>query len=58
MKEITLTVKDAITKWCASKKLNPSVILSLTEWDNFNKCFCFVYNNMYHGVEENGHIHT
>ena len=55
------TVPEAVTQAIARKfdylQLTTAIMRELG-YDNMNKCYYFTYSNMYHGVEDDGYIHT
>ncbi len=59
MKEPIITpekVTIALTKWRKERNLTESDIT--LRWDSLNGCYYFWHDNVFHGVELDGHIHT
>jgi hypothetical protein len=57
-KEIPLAVVTAIAKkFTPDMALFERIMIDL-DYDSINGCYCFIYAGMYHGVEEDGYIHT
>lgn len=59
MKEMNEVVRESVTKWCHERNLDSKEFLAKVRWDRINKCFCFMHDGIYYGVEEeDGNIHT
>ncbi len=61
MKELTPVVVEALKRWAANRSLTPQQTADLiweTKYDALNRCWFFIRNGMFHGVEADGHIHT
>ena len=55
------TVRVALRRWAERKRdrmVSYNEIMEALRWDNMNRCWCFIWCNMYVGIELDGHIHT
>lgn len=53
-----LAVKRAIILKFADNLDRAASLLKYLRHDGINGCYFFLHANMYHGVEDDGHIHT
>lgn len=54
-------VIEALKKWAKNRNLSDdetAALIADTKYDNLNRCWFFIRNGMFHGVEADGHIHT
>lgn len=56
--QIPQEVIVAVQKYNSQHSNQQPVKTRELEWDSINGCYVFHRNNMFHGVEINGYVHT
>lgn len=59
--EPTEIVIQALVRWAKNRNFTEQQTKELitdTKYDALNRCWFFIRNGMFHGVEADGHIHT
>jgi hypothetical protein len=56
--DIPAEVIKGVVRYCKRNELNVLETLMCVQYDHGNKNWCFSNHGMYHGIEEDGHIHT
>ena len=56
-------VRIALEQWCEQRRITPQGDASLAttlgvSWDAIMGCYCFIYRDIFYGIELSGYIHT